>query len=751
MRASGRRTGLVGVALGAFFSTAVGSWAQPPGSIPPFYSQRLRVPVRGDDFAQPRAVVADPHTGEIFVCDSLRSRVVIFDEKGRFRYQIPGGSAFQAPIDLAVDSQGYLFVLGQVSAEITMLDFDGRLIRRMPLAGLPEDAENPRYTSIAISSNDERLFLMDSVNHRLWITDRDGAIRGSVDMTTGRPEEQIKQLRYGHVDVYGDTVLIPIPTDGLVHLFDLEGRARGTIGTPGTAECQTMFPVAAALDDEGKVIILDQQRALFMTWDLERGVCLTEHYGFGNAPGAFYQPGDLALDTAGRLYVSQGFEGRIQVYEGAPPASMQLAARLLSPEDAGEPAIGGVATAESDLSEPRADTAGGPAPAEQAKRPPAPADTSAGPVASEPQPETEVLVTIEQTVLAWAEAWSSKRIDEYLAFYSEGFDTGPELSRSDWEALRRLRLDRPRSIQVSLARVDSRLTAEDRAKVAFVQTYRSNLFADKVDKILILRREESGWKILAERVVRSHRQPSPEASEEPSIVDVGLGERGAVPESPAVEEPTVAPVLEPAPTPPTAVPALPEEPVVATIEVKALELGALLVAGARLSVDRVPRYDPTYSEIAYPEGDLPLDRGASVDVVVRAFRHAGIDLQEAVHRDISVDPGAYGIDEPDPGIDHRRIRNLVAFFERRGTSLSTEPDGDWAPGDLVFWDRDSDGVAGHVGVLTDQTGPSGRLLVVHHHRPTDEFPGTPSAADVLLRWPVVGHYRWSFETESHSE
>jgi hypothetical protein len=136
----------------------------------------------------------------------------------------------------------------------------------------------------------------------------------------GRPPEQIAELRYGHVDVYGDTVLLPIPTDGLVHVFDLEGRSRGTIGARGSARCQTMFPAAAALDEAGRVIVLDQQRALFMTWDLERGVCLSEHYGFGNAPGALYQPSDLALDGAGRLYVSQGFENRVQVYAGARPA-----------------------------------------------------------------------------------------------------------------------------------------------------------------------------------------------------------------------------------------------------------------------------------------------------------------------------------------------------------------------------------------------------------------------------------------------
>ena len=107
---------------------------------------------------------------------------------------------------------------------------------------------------------------------------------------------------------------------------------------------------------------------------------------------------------------------------------------------------------------------------------------------------------------AWARAWAGKKVEEYLSFYSDAFDTGRELDRSGWEKLRRVRLERPRSIEVLLTGIEPQLTAGDRAQVSFVQNYRSDLYADKVDKILTLRREEDGWKILAERVVRTYRE-----------------------------------------------------------------------------------------------------------------------------------------------------------------------------------------------------------------------------------------------------
>jgi uncharacterized protein YijF (DUF1287 family)/sugar lactone lactonase YvrE len=583
---------------GLFLLGAV-SWAQPPGSIPPIYAQRLRMPVRGDDFAQPRAVVADQATGEIFVCDTLRNRIAIFDDKGRFRFQIPGGAAFQSPIDLAVDPEGYLFVASQVSAEVTLLDFDGRFIRRIALSNVPAGAAGARFSSLALSPEGDELYLLDVENDRLWITDRQGAVQRSVDLRVGLTAKEIDELRYGKVDIYGDSVLIPIPSDGLVHLFDLEGRPKGTIGDPGAAECQTIFPVAAALDDRGRVIILDQQRALFMTWDLARGACLSEHYGFGNAAGAFYQPNDLTLDAAGRLYVSQGFEGRVQVYEGARPAATNR----------------------------------------ETRQPPAAA-------ADEPSP---------------------------------GQDAG----------------DEPAGAEVPLTGETSTTTPA------------------------------------ADTETPPSVEPTPR--EEPAVA-------ATIAEVALPEEPLAAP-------PQAALPPLPQGPAAATAEATPSPRASLVVEGALLSVARAPRYDSTYTEMAYPGGDLPPDRGGAVEVVIRALRHAGVDLQQTIHEDIVGHLEAYGIHEPDPCIDHRRVRNLVTFLDRRATSLSTAPASDWAPGDIVFWDRDADGTAGHVGIVTAERGPSGNLLVVHHHRPEGPFPGTPAADDVLLRWPVVGHYRWPFAAE----
>ncbi len=291
----------------------------------PEYLSRLRMPSRLDALGYSRAVTADLHTGEIFVCDSRKQRIVIFDRQGLFLYQIPGGEIFRAPLDLAVDPEGYLLVLARHQGEeaLLRLDFDGKPLGIVALSGLPEVAAPPRLVSIALDPSGERLYLLDEDNQRLWIAGPEGAVTGSVDLAAAvdLSDQQAREYRLGHVDVYGDTVLVAMPNLGSVRLFDLDGRPRGWVGIKGTTPCQTAFPVAAALGTDGNVVVLDWQRMLFMVWDPGSNRCLSETSGIGNAPGYVYQPSDLALDADGRIYVSQGFEGRVQVFAGESPAA----------------------------------------------------------------------------------------------------------------------------------------------------------------------------------------------------------------------------------------------------------------------------------------------------------------------------------------------------------------------------------------------------------------------------------------------
>mgnify|MGYP003575612388 FL=1 len=113
-----------------------------------------------------------------------------------------------------------------------------------------------------------------------------------------------------------------------------------------------------------------------------------------------------------------------------------------------------------------------------------------------------------------------------------------------------------------------------------------------------------------------------------------------------------------------------------------------MAVGGGLRAKKHEIYDPAYVKLAYPMGDVPDDRGVCTDTVIRAFRHAGVDLQVEVHEDMAANfgvyPKAWGLRRPDRNIDHRRVPNLETFFRRRGgaRALSTQA-SDYLAGDIV--------------------------------------------------------------------
>jgi uncharacterized protein YijF (DUF1287 family) len=164
------------------------------------------------------------------------------------------------------------------------------------------------------------------------------------------------------------------------------------------------------------------------------------------------------------------------------------------------------------------------------------------------------------------------------------------------------------------------------------------------------------------------------------------------------------------------------------------------VAAALAQTTRPVRYDGAYRRIPYPMGDVPADVGVCSDVVIRAYRAVGVDLQQRVHEDMQAAfaayPKAWGLPHPDTNIDHRRVPNLQTFFRRRGAALarSTDPAG-YQAGDLVTWMLP--GNLPHIGVVIDRRSDDRRRPLIVHN-----IGRGPEVEDALLRFPITGHYRY---------
>lgn len=150
------------------------------------------------------------------------------------------------------------------------------------------------------------------------------------------------------------------------------------------------------------------------------------------------------------------------------------------------------------------------------------------------------------------------------------------------------------------------------------------------------------------------------------------------------------------------------------------------------------QYDPRYFSMSYPNGDVPADKGVCTDVVIRAYRKVGIDLQKEVHEDMKANfdlyPKNWGLKSTDKNIDHRRVPNLMKYFSRFGTvkKISANPD-DYQPGDIVAWNLG--GAITHIGIVADKKSPDGKRYMIVHNIGAGQV-----MEDVLFSYPVIGHY-----------
>jgi len=168
-----------------------------------------------------------------------------------------------------------------------------------------------------------------------------------------------------------------------------------------------------------------------------------------------------------------------------------------------------------------------------------------------------------------------------------------------------------------------------------------------------------------------------------------------------------------------------------------------VIAAAVAQTGHRVRYDGAYRRIPYPGGDVPSDVGVCTDLLIRAYRAVGVDLQQRVHEDMkrafAAYPKAWGLAKPDANIDHRRVPNLQTYFRRRGVEVRVTSDPrDYRAGDLVTWMLP--GNLPHIGVVSAARSADGsRPLIVHN------IGRGPQLEDMLFDYPITAHFRWQGE------
>lgn len=170
--------------------------------------------------------------------------------------------------------------------------------------------------------------------------------------------------------------------------------------------------------------------------------------------------------------------------------------------------------------------------------------------------------------------------------------------------------------------------------------------------------------------------------------------------------------------------------VLPTAHLSTEQFGHRLAAAARRQAREFVIYNDRYKSISYPNGDVSSMFGVCTDVVVRAYRSLGVDLQVLVQK------ARVGLG--DRSIDHRRTSVLAKFFAKWGERLPISRFAeDYRPGDIVTYYRPQNrGARRHIAIVVDRVGPSGRPMIVHNRG------WGPQLEDALFVDEITGHYRY---------
>lgn len=161
------------------------------------------------------------------------------------------------------------------------------------------------------------------------------------------------------------------------------------------------------------------------------------------------------------------------------------------------------------------------------------------------------------------------------------------------------------------------------------------------------------------------------------------------------------------------------------------EFGTLVSAAAIEQTGGFVIYNDKYRRMSFPMGDVAPLFGVCTDVVIRAYRAAGVDLQQLVHQ--------ARVGSGDTSIAHRRTETLRRFFAKHGQSLQVSSFAeDYLPGDIVTYHRPQNRRStNHIAIVTDRIAPSGRPMIVHNRG------WGPQLEDALFVDRITGHYRFA--------
>lgn len=262
-------------------------------------------------FIQPSAVVERDDV--LYVADLAAQALWILDAPhDRYtRVTQIGEQKLVSPVALALGSGGSVFVADTSLKQVFLLDHDGALIRSIATQGLERPA------GLAWDEAAQRLFVLDSLRHRIAVFDPNGTLLSNLG------ESGIQNGQFNHPthlaldasDAKG-TLLVTDAMNFRVQAIDQKGRFLWKFGQVGNGTGDFAAPKGIASDSAGHVYVVDALFDAVQIFD-RQGQLLLAFGEHGTRRGQFILPGGIYISPEDKVYVADAYNRRVQIFLGA--------------------------------------------------------------------------------------------------------------------------------------------------------------------------------------------------------------------------------------------------------------------------------------------------------------------------------------------------------------------------------------------------------------------------------------------------
>lgn len=303
--------GSIGWLLILFSAVSVKAQSGNQLAVPAEFVKLLTIPGSEDHLLRPGRILIESATNEIYVADPGNSRITIFDPQGIFLYEFSTVEQCGAPLDLAIDSRGYIYVLGNTlqGAKIFRYDFDGAFIN--VFNPITESGGKVNISSIAISDKDI-FYALDLSGPRILGFDLDGNLKSEIEVESDKDEALRQESIFGAISVKNDIIYLPGSMAGTVYRYDISGKEMSSLGYKGSGVGELSFPISADITADGIVTVLDKHRFTIVCFT-QSGKFLGEFGGKGMRAGWFYHPTWLANGPENEIFIGQVYNNMVQV------------------------------------------------------------------------------------------------------------------------------------------------------------------------------------------------------------------------------------------------------------------------------------------------------------------------------------------------------------------------------------------------------------------------------------------------------